>query len=128
MRGLTEGAPCDTPEPCSTGLACNYATEPPRCEPAGTPGSTCTSDIECATDLTCNPYWHPAQCRGPGEVGEPCYGKLPAICKQGLVCNWLLDGPAEGGQCALPGAAGDGCWQNSDCLPGLTCKAQLCAA
>ncbi len=127
--GLLQGEPCAADTlPCASGLACNFATEPSVCDAARIFGAICQTEVDCQPGLECNFIWDPMQCRPPGQVGDPCYGKPPASCAPGLVCNWALGSEPQQGRCAEPGQAGDPCAQNTDCASDLACADGKCAA
>lgn len=148
---VDEGEACFNDEDCQQGLTCNWAYTPHRCAlPEGeggmclytkdcmegficqwvdgdklcvaaevSVGDPCRSHNDCGHQLVCNMYFD--QCREPALEGEVCGS---GSCIADLVCNHGYDPPV----CVERDSseAGDPCWKDLHCTPGLICEDAAC--
>lgn len=114
---------------CASGLECNTAATPPRCDQKyqGQAGDPCSWYTFCDAMTDCNLGEDGSFCveRGSLGVGEACGGDF--VCAEGSLCNFQEGG---GYRCHEKRSVGlgEGCSDQVLCADGLECVSYVCAA
>jgi len=100
------------------GAPCSLDNGPCGCAASKAGGEPCVSPLQCAANLGC----YAGSCRvHAGKAGEPCARTRRPACEPGLLCLRAAEGDLTG-TCAPRRAAGERCFDGSDCADGLLCR------